>query len=185
MSQYESLMLPWQTKNHLVTYTSDKTHKALICCCTSGLCDYGPSQELSTGQSVFLSAAMRSTAGSRTPPPLFYTDSKDDPQPPPNPPTVLNVDDFCIMKASSESYKATRSDTHGSFFIRILVYTFYKHACHRDVETLFKIIQDRVRQVSTIKPNYTMGGNVITMNCTFTHFRKLYFFPGFSKRILH
>ena len=38
------------------------------------------------------------------------------------------------------AFTATRSTTHGSFFVRILVATFYKHSSHRDVEKLFKIV---------------------------------------------
>ena len=37
-------------------------------------------------------------------------------------------------------FTATRSTTHGSFFVRILVATFYKHSSHRDIEKLFKIV---------------------------------------------
>ena len=38
------------------------------------------------------------------------------------------------------AYIATKSTTHGSWFIRVLVATFYKHCNHRDVESLFKIV---------------------------------------------
>ncbi|XP_067941712.1 uncharacterized protein [Watersipora subatra] len=96
--------------------------------------------------------------------------------------TCLNADDFLILKASSESYVATRSTSHGSWFIRVLVATFYKHSNHRDVESLFKIIQQRVRQVSlTHKSANTceLRGNVPVSKCTFTNYRKLYLFPGF------
>ncbi|XP_067930841.1 caspase-4-like [Watersipora subatra] len=157
----------------------------IVQACSGGLSDYGISQDLSAGQIASTSAVTESTVDSDPEQSLFYTDSKNEPRPLSTPPTVLNMNDFCIMKASSESYTSTRSHTLGSFFIRILVYTFYKHACHRDVESLFKIIQKRVRQVSMSKPAYTMGGNVPTSTCTFTRRRKLYLFPGFSKRTLH
>ncbi|XP_067934348.1 caspase-6-like [Watersipora subatra] len=97
-------------------------------------------------------------------------------------PVVLNVDDFFIMKSSCESYTSIRSTSHGSWFIRLLVATFYKHSCHRDIESLFKIVQQRVRKVSMSKKNNTQGGNVPTSTCTFTHGRKLYFFPGYQNR---
>ncbi|XP_067935178.1 malignant fibrous histiocytoma-amplified sequence 1-like [Watersipora subatra] len=94
---------------------------------------------------------------------------------------TLNADDFFIMKASSESFLAIRSRTHGSWFIRVLVATFYKHSCHRDVESLFKIVQERVRKAS-VRENSYLGGSVPTSVCTFTNYRKLYFFPGFPAR---
>ncbi|XP_067932943.1 caspase-4-like [Watersipora subatra] len=97
-------------------------------------------------------------------------------------PIVLNVDDFFIMKSSCEAYTSTRSKTHGSWFIRVLVATFYKHSCHRDVESLFKIIQQKVRKVSLSQANYTQGGNVPSAICTFTQGKKLYLFPGFPRR---
>ncbi|XP_067947674.1 malignant fibrous histiocytoma-amplified sequence 1 homolog [Watersipora subatra] len=97
-------------------------------------------------------------------------------------PPTLNVDDFLVMKASSESYTATRSTSHGSWFIRVLVATLYRHSCHRDVETLFKIIQDRVRKLSLRRREHGTGGNVPTADCTFTNMRKLYFFPKFPSR---
>ncbi|XP_067933738.1 uncharacterized protein [Watersipora subatra] len=113
----------------------------------------------------------------------FFLPASDDDQPPPSArPIVLNVDDFFIMKSSCESYTSIRSPTHGSWFIRLLVATFYKHACHRDIESLFKIVQKRVRKVSMSQKNDTQGGNVPTSTCTFTHGRKLYLFPGFPSR---
>ncbi|XP_067941065.1 malignant fibrous histiocytoma-amplified sequence 1 homolog [Watersipora subatra] len=154
----------------------------IVQACSGGLSDYGVSHNLSARHTASSSADLGSTAASGPKQSLFGTDSKNELRPPLNPPTVLNVDDFCIMKASSESYTSTRSHTHGSFFIRILVYTFYKHACHRDVESLFKIIQERVRQVSLCDSNYLLGGNVPTSICTFTRRRKLFLFPGYSKR---
>jgi len=45
-----------------------------------------------------------------------------------------------LMCLSVAAYKAVRSGTHGSWFIRVLVATFYKHSCHRDIEQLFKIV---------------------------------------------
>ena len=39
------------------------------------------------------------------------------------------------------AYTATRSESHGSWFIRVLVATFWKHSNHRDLESLFKIVR--------------------------------------------
>jgi len=36
--------------------------------------------------------------------------------------------------------KAFRFITHGSPMIRVLLPTFYKHACHIDVKTLFELV---------------------------------------------
>ena len=38
------------------------------------------------------------------------------------------------------AYTATRSESHGSWFIRVLVATFCIHSNHRDLESLFKIV---------------------------------------------
>ena len=48
-----------------------------------------------------------------------------------------------ILLFAITAFTATRSSTHGSFFIRILVATFYRHANHKDVEELFKIVSHR------------------------------------------
>ncbi|XP_067934863.1 uncharacterized protein [Watersipora subatra] len=153
----------------------------IVQACSGVRSDFGRSRD-SSGGTKRSSDVARSTIDCKLLQSIFWSGPNDEQKPPSDPPTVLNVDDFFIMKASSESYSATKSDTHGSFFIRMLVVTFYKHACHRDVESLFKIIQDRVRQISLIPPNHVMGGNVPTSICTFTHRRKLYLFPGFRNR---
>ncbi|XP_067944843.1 uncharacterized protein [Watersipora subatra] len=134
------------------------------------------------------SAPLSTTVSSTSAPQSTTVSSTSVPQSPATsvpPPTTLNVDDFFIMKASSESYMATKSCTHGAWFIRVLVATFCKHSSHRDIESLFKIIQSRVRQVSMADQNArscdTQGGNVPTSICTFTKLRKLYLFPGFRK----
>ena len=61
---------------------------------------------------------------------------------PPNPPlhTVHIIYSIVILLFAITAFTATRSSTHGSFFIRILVATFYRHANHKDVEELFKIV---------------------------------------------
>ena len=38
------------------------------------------------------------------------------------------------------AYTATRSESHGSWFIRVLVATFCIHSNHKDLESLFKIV---------------------------------------------
>ena len=38
------------------------------------------------------------------------------------------------------AYTATRSESHGSWFVRVLVATFWKHSNHRDLESMFKIV---------------------------------------------
>ncbi|XP_067934888.1 uncharacterized protein [Watersipora subatra] len=157
---------------------------------SQGLCDrfdYGDLQEIPA-----VKLCVQQQASSSTPPvpaakgtaglPSFVPCSDYDQPPHSARPTVLNVDDFFIMKSSCESYRSIRSTTHGSWFIRLLVATFYKHACHRDIESLFKIVQKRVRNVSMSQKNKTQGGNVPTSTCTFTHGRKLYLFPGYPSR---
>ncbi|XP_067930853.1 caspase-3-like [Watersipora subatra] len=74
----------------------------IVQACSGGLEDYGVSPKLCAGHTVSTSAAVGSTTDSGPGQSFFYTDSKDKPQPPSTLPTVLNVDDFCIMKASSE-----------------------------------------------------------------------------------
>lgn len=48
--------------------------------------------------------------------------------------------DDVVFMLSFVAYTATRSKTHGSWFIRLLVATFYKHANHYDVRKLFDIV---------------------------------------------
>jgi len=38
------------------------------------------------------------------------------------------------------AYASRRHPTYGSLMVRCLVYTMYKHACHRDMEEIFKIV---------------------------------------------
>ncbi|XP_067944837.1 caspase-9-like [Watersipora subatra] len=170
--------------------------------CSGGRRDFGESRELlpspistitssPTTESTTVSSTsvpQSTTVSSTSAPQSTTVNSTSAPQSPTisvPPPTTLNADDFFIMKASSESYMATKSCSHGAWFIRVLVATFYKHSSHRDIESLFKIIQSRVRQVSMADQNArscdTQGGNVPTSSCTFTKLRKLYLFPGFRK----
>ena len=51
---------------------------------------------------------------------------------------------YSVLLLLLTAFTATRSKTHGSWFIRMLVATFYRHASHRDVETLFKIVSTYV-----------------------------------------
>ncbi|XP_067933998.1 caspase-8-like [Watersipora subatra] len=146
----------------------------------SEICRIPNSKELHGQQLASSPTSSVSAAEGTTELPLFL--KPDDDGSPSDRPIVLNVDDFLIMKSSCEVYTSIRSKTHGSWFIRVLVATFYKHSCHRDVESLFKIIQERVRKVSLSQANYTQGGNVPSAICTFTRRRKLYLFPGFPNR---
>ncbi|XP_067932925.1 caspase-6-like [Watersipora subatra] len=168
----------------------------IVQACSGDRFDYGDLQELPDSEISRTPTAVKlcveQQASSSTPPvtaakgtaglPSFVPCSDYDQPPRSARPTVLNVDDFFIMKSSCESYRSIRSTTHGSWFIRMLVATFYKHACHRDIESLFKIVQKRVRKVSLSQKNDTQGGNVPTSTCTFTHGRKLYLFPSFPSR---
>jgi len=46
------------------------------------------------------------------------------------------VNKYCCVAG----YRAGRHDAYGTWFIRILVATFYRHSCHRDIDELFKIV---------------------------------------------
>ncbi|XP_067932946.1 caspase a-like [Watersipora subatra] len=166
----------------------------IVQACSGGRTDFGDLKELSNSEisripnaAEFHGQHLASSSIPSVPAAMEITEipfclKPDDDEPPSDHPVVLNVDDFLIMKSSCEAYTSIKSNTHGSWFIRVLVATFYKHSCHRDVESLFKIIQERVRQVSLSSANYTLGGNVPSAICTFTHRRKLYLFPGFPTR---
>ncbi|XP_067932893.1 malignant fibrous histiocytoma-amplified sequence 1 homolog [Watersipora subatra] len=168
----------------------------IVQACSGDRFDYGDLQEIPDSEisrtPTTVKLCVEQQSSSSTPPvpvakgtaglPSFVPFSDYDQPPRSARPTVLNVDDFFIMKSSCESYRSIRSTTHGSWFIRLLVATFYKHACHRDIESLFKIVQKRVRKVSMSQKNDTQGGNVPTSTCTFTHGKKLYLFPGFPSR---
>ena len=53
---------------------------------------------------------------------------------------IYNILVMYIMYVYITAFTATRSLTHGSWFIRVLVATFYKHSYHKDLESLFKIV---------------------------------------------
>ncbi|XP_067936783.1 caspase-3-like [Watersipora subatra] len=93
----------------------------------------------------------------------------------------LDPDDLIFIKSSFETYVSLRHETGGSLFIRCLVATFKKHACHRDILALLEIVKERVRkgsmELARMYPEVASGQ--IPWSWSFlTNFRKVYLFPG-------
>ncbi|XP_067940460.1 malignant fibrous histiocytoma-amplified sequence 1 homolog [Watersipora subatra] len=62
---------------------------------------------------------------------------------------VLETDDLLIWKASFPGYLAYRNRRFGSWFINAIVESLCKHACHRDLKTLFeRQVREKVRRQS-------------------------------------
>ncbi|XP_067936776.1 uncharacterized protein [Watersipora subatra] len=93
----------------------------------------------------------------------------------------LNPDDLISIKSSFETYVSLRHETGGSLFIRCLVATFKKHACHRDILALLEIVKERVRkesmELARIYPEVASGQIPVCWH-TLTNYRKVYLFPG-------
>ncbi|XP_067940613.1 caspase-3-like [Watersipora subatra] len=87
-------------------------------------------------------------------------------------------DDFFILMPSPDDFSAPRYENYGSPFIRAIVETFYKHSCHRDVETLFKDQIYKKIKLNCQRPEVPMQTpTIITWP---TPKKKLYLFPGYN-----
>ncbi|KAF6038515.1 CASP3 [Bugula neritina] len=94
----------------------------------------------------------------------------------------LNVDDLLILQSCFDGRNSIRDANHGSPFIRELVKTLYKHSSHRDLVTLFDIVQKRVKKV-TKKISETrseFSEQVPVMTKTLTDMRKIFLFPRYK-----
>ncbi|XP_067935149.1 caspase-2-like [Watersipora subatra] len=93
----------------------------------------------------------------------------------------LDPDDFIFIKSSFETFVSLRHETGGSLFIRCLVATFKKHACHRDILALLEIVKEKVRkgsmELARMYPEVASGQIPVYWN-TLTNYRKVYLFPG-------
>ncbi|XP_067941160.1 uncharacterized protein [Watersipora subatra] len=88
---------------------------------------------------------------------------------------VLETDDLLIWKASFPGHLAYRNRRFGSWFINAIVKTLCKHACHRDLKTLFeRQIREKVRRQSIQYGD----GQQPSMDCTLR--KKLFLFPGYN-----
>ncbi|XP_067940811.1 caspase b-like isoform X2 [Watersipora subatra] len=88
---------------------------------------------------------------------------------------VLETDDLLIWEASFRGHMAYRHLRYGSWFINAVVESLSKHACHRDLKTLFdKQIRKKVRKRSI---QYGEGQQP-DMSCTLQ--KKLFLFPGYN-----
>ncbi|XP_067940442.1 cell death protein 3-like [Watersipora subatra] len=93
---------------------------------------------------------------------------------PPGSHEVLDTDDLLIWEASFRGHMAYRHHTDGSWFITAVVESLSKHACHRDLKTLFdKQIKKKVR-----KRSMQFGGQQPTMTETLQ--KDLFLFPGYN-----
>ncbi|XP_067941169.1 caspase-6-like isoform X1 [Watersipora subatra] len=88
---------------------------------------------------------------------------------------VLDTDDLIIWQASFPGHVAHRHTRYGSWFVTAVVESLSKHACHRDLKTLFdNQIKKKVRNRSIEHgdgQNPTMIENLQ---------KKLFLFPGYN-----
>ncbi|XP_067949562.1 uncharacterized protein [Watersipora subatra] len=96
----------------------------------------------------------------------------------------LSMDDLIVIKASFNMYASMRDakGDQGSFLISNLVYGLYKHSHDTDVESLFKLVQENVRnQTKDLARKFPKScyGQLPFVFSTLTKLRKLYLFPGY------
>ncbi|XP_067941170.1 caspase-4-like isoform X2 [Watersipora subatra] len=88
---------------------------------------------------------------------------------------VLDTDDLIIWQASFPGHMAYRHHRYGSWFITAVVESLSKHACHRDLKTLFeRQIRKKVRKRSIQHGE----GQQPDMSCTLQ--KDLFLFPGYN-----
>ncbi|XP_067936629.1 caspase-3-like [Watersipora subatra] len=92
---------------------------------------------------------------------------------------LFNNDDYVIVRALN-NLPSPESATHGTWFVRVMVATFYMHCNHRDLKTLFNIVKQRLQQLDERhrKPGCP-AMKLPTLMATMTYCRKVYLFPGF------
>ncbi|KAF6026306.1 hypothetical protein EB796_015385 [Bugula neritina] len=78
--------------------------------------------------------------------------------------------------------KSLRDESYGTPIIRELVKTLYKHSSHRDLATLFDIVQERVRKVTKklVEKRSDFGPQVPDVTKTLTGLRKVLLFPKYK-----
>ncbi|XP_067948342.1 uncharacterized protein [Watersipora subatra] len=91
--------------------------------------------------------------------------------------------DIVVVKSSCEKYSSARHPRYGSPFIRCLVSTFAKHACHRDVVTLLEMVQCRVKLLSVqLESRDYVYPQVPVICSTLSDAKSFYLFPGYFGR---
>ncbi|KAF6018351.1 hypothetical protein EB796_023341 [Bugula neritina] len=86
-----------------------------------------------------------------------------------------------ILQSCFDGRKSIRDANYGSPFIRELVKTLYKHSSHRDLVTLFDIVQERVKKVTKklAEKHSHMTQQVPVVTKTLTGLRKVLLFPKY------
>ncbi|KAF6023876.1 CASP2 [Bugula neritina] len=96
--------------------------------------------------------------------------------------TNFNIDDMLILQSCFDGRKSIRDANYGSPFIRELVKTLYKHSSHRDLVTMFDIVQERVKTVTKklAEKHSHITQQVPVVTKTLTGLRKVLLFPKYK-----
>ncbi|XP_067935483.1 malignant fibrous histiocytoma-amplified sequence 1 homolog [Watersipora subatra] len=87
----------------------------------------------------------------------------------------LNTDHLLIWKASFHGHVAYRSPEYGTWFVNAIIQSLSRHACHRDLKTLFESqIQEKVRRRSIDHGHGQQPSFESTLR------KRLYLFPGYN-----
>ncbi|KAF6025201.1 hypothetical protein EB796_016512 [Bugula neritina] len=92
--------------------------------------------------------------------------------------TRLDVDNLLVLKSNVCSSK--RHPEYGSLMIRALVSSIYKHACHRDLYTIFQQVQTKLVKKLYADEDSERSRNLVVIWKTFPPRKRLYLFPGFD-----
>ncbi|KAF6018684.1 hypothetical protein EB796_023014 [Bugula neritina] len=92
--------------------------------------------------------------------------------------TRLDVDNLLVLKSNVCSSK--RHPEYGSPMIRALVSSIYKHACHRDLFTIFQQVQTKLVKKLYADEDSERSRNLIVIWNTLPPRKRLYLFPGFD-----
>ncbi|KAF6025189.1 hypothetical protein EB796_016500 [Bugula neritina] len=92
--------------------------------------------------------------------------------------TRLDVDNLLVLKSNVCSSK--RHPEYGSPMIRALVSSIYKHACHRDLYTIFMQVQTKLVKKLYADEDSERSRNLVVIWKTLPHRKRLYLFPGFD-----
>ncbi|KAF6036895.1 hypothetical protein EB796_004798 [Bugula neritina] len=92
--------------------------------------------------------------------------------------TRLDVDNLLVLKSNVCSSK--RHPEYGSPMIRALVSSIYKHACHRDLYTIFQQVQTKLVKKLYADEDSERSRNLIVIWNTLPPRKRLYLFPGFD-----
>ncbi|KAF6033845.1 hypothetical protein EB796_007847 [Bugula neritina] len=92
--------------------------------------------------------------------------------------TILDVENLLVLKSNICSSK--RHAEYGSPMIRALVSSIYKHACNRDLYTIFQQVQTKLVRKLYSDEDSERSRNLVVIWDTLPPRKRLYLFPGFN-----